>query len=80
MAGFFAGSGGIAGFLTSGSIISVQSALVFGVDIVAGVLTLAYVSKLLFKNSEHTLIEEKQGGGAAIKRSLQNQYICRRAR
>ena len=53
------------------------AALIFGVDIVAGMLTLAYVGKLLF-TGEEAAIHTAAGNSSCveiIKKSLLNQNI-----
>ena len=54
---------------------------VLGIDVVAALLTLAYITKLLFEASEQAI---RDGYGSLresmIKRSLRGQHVCPRMR
>ena len=52
------------------------AALIFGVDVVAGMLTLGYIGKLLFTGEEFCTPDTF----GSMKKSLLNQNICRKAR
>lgn len=52
------------------------AALIFGVDVVAGVLTLGYIGKLLFTGEEVCNVDTFD----SMKKSLLNQNIRRKTR
>lgn len=52
--------------------------VILGVDVVAAVVTFAYITKLLFESAEHVIVGTVSGFD--IKRSLQGQRIAPRFR